>query len=179
MDASLTDTGPTAGLEPLETAASVAQAAPGLAEEFRLLLEFVRVEEVSLTCGEAVFSARERIVENISTDEGWSRLAGKAKEFKLAACWSFPVLGAKGRIVGTLDVYLDQARKPTPLRQRKKGAPGEGSLTPPFKLGQRRELDRGASQLTLHYCRVSAACQGLWTSFFSPLFRRDITPVKK
>ena len=87
--------------------------APGLEEEFRLLLEFVRVEEVSLTCGEAVFSTRERIVENISTEEGWSRLARKAKEFKLAACWSFPVLGAKGRIVGTLDVYLDQARKPT------------------------------------------------------------------
>jgi PAS domain S-box-containing protein len=87
--------------------------APNLAEEFGLLLDFARVEEVSLTCGEAVFLTQPRITDDISSESGWSGLARKAQEFNLAACWSFPVLGAKGRIVGTLDVYIDKCRKPS------------------------------------------------------------------
>jgi len=86
--------------------------APGLEEKFRQLLAFVRVDEVSLTCGEAVFSTREKIVEDLSKEEGWTEAAAKATEQGIAACWSFPIYGAKGRIVGTLDVYLDKPNKP-------------------------------------------------------------------
>ena len=87
--------------------------APNLDDEFGLLLDFARVEKVSLTCGEAVFLTQPRITDDISSESGWSGLARKAQEFNLAACWSFPVLGAKGRIVGTLDVYLDKCCKPS------------------------------------------------------------------
>ena len=86
--------------------------APSFSEEFRLLLEFARVEEVSLTCGAAVFSTREKFTDEIAKDEGWSALARTATDFGFASCWSFPVLGAKGRIIGTLDIYRDKTGKP-------------------------------------------------------------------
>jgi diguanylate cyclase (GGDEF)-like protein/PAS domain S-box-containing protein len=86
--------------------------APSLAEEFRLLLDFARVEEVSLTCGVAVFSTSEKFSKDLASEKGWSALARKVADFGLAACWSFPILGAKGRIIGTLDVYLDKTGTP-------------------------------------------------------------------
>lgn len=86
--------------------------APGIEDEFKLMLEFVRVREVSLSCGAAVFSTKEKISEDLSKDEGWSDLARRAAEFGIQSCWSFPIFGAKGRIVGTLDVYREQTGQP-------------------------------------------------------------------
>jgi len=86
--------------------------APSLAEELRLLLDFARVEEVSLTCGMAVFSTGEKFSKDLARDKGWSALARKVTDFGLASCWSFPILGAKGRIIGTLDVYRDKTGTP-------------------------------------------------------------------
>jgi diguanylate cyclase (GGDEF)-like protein/PAS domain S-box-containing protein len=86
--------------------------APSLTEEFRLALEFIRVEEVSLTCGAAVFAAHEKFTEDLSQDKGWSKLARTAADFGFASCWSFPVLGASERIIGTLDIYRDVVGQP-------------------------------------------------------------------
>ena len=88
-------------------------AAPGLAEEFRVKLDFVRVNDVSLTCGEAVYSTREKIAADISKEQGWRSLKKLAKANDIAACWSFPVFGDQGHIVGTLDIYSSVARQPT------------------------------------------------------------------
>ncbi|MFQ6006757.1 MAG: PAS domain S-box protein, partial [Woeseia sp.] len=87
--------------------------APSLPDKFRLLLDFVKVDPSSITCGAAVFGAGEKIVADISQDQGWAELKGRAAEFGIAACWSFPVSGDAGRIIGTLDVYLDAPREPT------------------------------------------------------------------
>lgn len=89
------------------------ESAPNLPEQFKLMLDFTRVDDVSLSCGEAVFSNREKIVDDLSTSEGWESHAQKAASLGIFACWSFPVSGAKGRITGTLDIYLDTPRKPT------------------------------------------------------------------
>ncbi|MFQ5548364.1 MAG: EAL domain-containing protein [Woeseia sp.] len=87
--------------------------APSLPGKFKLLLDFVKVEPSSITCGAAVFKAGEKIVPDISQDEGWASLKGKAAGFGVAGCWSFPVHGKAGLIIGTLDVYLDTPREPT------------------------------------------------------------------
>ena len=87
--------------------------APSLPEDFKLLLDFTRIDDVGISCSAAVFKTQEKIVEDISSDKGWSNLADSAASHGIAACWSFPVYGAKSRISGTLDVYLDKPRKPT------------------------------------------------------------------
>ena len=87
--------------------------APSLPEEFKLMLDATRVSEVSLTCGEAVFSTREKIATDLAIEPGWDEIAPKAAEMDVFAAWSFPICGAKSHIIGTLDVYLNECRKPT------------------------------------------------------------------
>ena len=86
--------------------------APSLSEEFKLMLEFTRVEETSLTCGAAVYSTREKFSEDLSTDPGWRAIARKAADFGITSCWSFPILGEQERIIGTFDIYRDRTGKP-------------------------------------------------------------------
>jgi diguanylate cyclase (GGDEF)-like protein/PAS domain S-box-containing protein len=86
--------------------------APGLPEEFRLALDFLRVEEDGVTCGAAVFANSEKFVRDIQVDDAWSGVRELAKRHGIHACWSFPLHGTAGRIIGTLDVYLDEAREP-------------------------------------------------------------------
>ena len=87
--------------------------APSLPEKFKLLLDFVKVDASSITCGAAIFAASNKITADISKDEGWASVKKQAAQYALAACWSFPVYGNAGRIIGTLDVYLDTPQEPT------------------------------------------------------------------
>ena len=83
-----------------------------LPEQFKLALDFLKVEEDGVTCGAAVFANQTRITENISEDEAWSGMHRQAEQHGIEAVWSFPLHGASGRIIGTLDVYLRAARQP-------------------------------------------------------------------
>jgi len=91
---------------------SVAEA-PSLPEPFKLLLDFVEVDAGSITCGSAVQSAEDRFTANINKDKAWKSLKKQASEHDIAAAWSFLVHGAAGRVVGTMDVYVSEARAPT------------------------------------------------------------------
>ena len=64
--------------------------APSLPDEMKLLLDFTRVNEVSLTCGEAVFCNREKFVEDILQNDGWAAHAKKAKTSLAGWCWISP-----------------------------------------------------------------------------------------
>ena len=87
--------------------------APKLAEKFKIALDFIRVADESIACGAAVYQNKEKIVTSIADDEAWKSIQSLARNYSLHSAWSFPVYGAAGRIIGTLDVYLDQARGPT------------------------------------------------------------------
>jgi diguanylate cyclase (GGDEF)-like protein/PAS domain S-box-containing protein len=87
--------------------------APSLPEPFKLLLNFVDVKPGSITCGSAVHSAEDRITANISKDEAWKSYKKQAREHDIAAAWSFLVRGAAGRVIGTMDVYVNEARAPS------------------------------------------------------------------
>ena len=91
---------------------NVAQA-PSLPEPFQLLLNFVEVAAGSITCGAAVHHAEDRFTTNIAKDPGWKSHRRDASEHDIAAIWSFLVRGASGRVIGTLDVYSNEARAPT------------------------------------------------------------------
>jgi diguanylate cyclase (GGDEF)-like protein/PAS domain S-box-containing protein len=87
--------------------------APALTDEFKLGLDFVKVDPDSLTCGSAVYHTQDRITPDIEADEGWRRTSKLAKKHGISAAWSFLVYGAAGRVIGTLDVYVDECRAPT------------------------------------------------------------------
>ena len=87
--------------------------APSLPDEFKLKLDFVKVGADSLTCGSAVYHMQDRFSEDISADPGWKGIKDDAAKHDLKSVWSFLVFGAAGRVIGTLDVYVDDARSPT------------------------------------------------------------------
>jgi diguanylate cyclase (GGDEF)-like protein/PAS domain S-box-containing protein len=87
--------------------------APTLPESFRQHLDFVRVGADSITCGVAVHAAKDRFAADLHTDPAWLSILPDAPRLGIAAAWSFLLHGAAGRVIGTLDVYIDDARLPT------------------------------------------------------------------
>jgi diguanylate cyclase (GGDEF)-like protein/PAS domain S-box-containing protein len=87
--------------------------APSLPEPFKLLLNFVSVSEQSINCGAAVHHGEDRFTTDTSRDEAWKPFRKQVAGHGVAAVWSFLVKGARGRVIGTLDVYVDEARAPT------------------------------------------------------------------
>jgi signal transduction histidine kinase/ActR/RegA family two-component response regulator len=53
------------------------------------------------------------IVEDIATSPYWTKFKDAALAHGLRACWSDPILGANGRLLGTLAMYYTQPGKPT------------------------------------------------------------------
>ncbi|MDJ0750635.1 MAG: EAL domain-containing protein [Woeseiaceae bacterium] len=87
--------------------------APSLPEVFRLCLDFVKVDPGSLTCGSAVYHVQDRISADLAHDPCWAGVHKEAARHGIHAAWSFVVYGEAGRVIGTLDVYLDEARAPS------------------------------------------------------------------
>ncbi len=86
---------------------------PSLPEAFKLCLDFVTVDAGSITCGSAVAHGQDRITEDIAAEPGWGPFLRQAEKHGIAAAWSFLVHGAAGRVIGTLDVYVNEPRGPT------------------------------------------------------------------
>ncbi len=87
--------------------------APSLPHPLRVALGSVRVAPDSLTSGSAVYHMQDRITPNIAEDAGWSRVLSAAKDAGIRSAWSFLIYGAAGRVLGTLDVFLDRCRVPS------------------------------------------------------------------
>jgi diguanylate cyclase (GGDEF)-like protein/PAS domain S-box-containing protein len=87
--------------------------ATSLPEEFKLALDFIKVGPSGRACGAAVFENKDKFVGNIAEDESWAGQHELLKKHQIEAVWSFPLRGAATRIIGALDIYLDQPRLPT------------------------------------------------------------------
>jgi diguanylate cyclase (GGDEF)-like protein/PAS domain S-box-containing protein len=87
-------------------------AAPSLPEAMRERLQVVGVAE-GITCAAAVLAGREKICEQVTDDAAWAAFAADAAEHRIGSAWSFPIFGAADDMIGTLDVYLKEARRPT------------------------------------------------------------------
>jgi diguanylate cyclase (GGDEF)-like protein/PAS domain S-box-containing protein len=91
---------------------SVAQA-PSLPDSFKLCLDFIRIGEGAPTCGAAVHRREDRFATDLHQDPAWDCARKSVEQHGIHAAWSFLIYGAAGRIIGTLDVYLDDSRAPT------------------------------------------------------------------
>ncbi len=87
--------------------------APSLPDPFKLLLDRVPVVDKGITCSSAVFHSTDSVSDDIARDSGWIPHLRAAEEHGITAAWSFLLHGAAGRVIGTLDVYLDESRGPT------------------------------------------------------------------
>ncbi|MEX2494622.1 MAG: EAL domain-containing protein [Woeseia sp.] len=88
-------------------------AGPSLPEPFLAQLGEVKVADDGIACATAAFRRREKVCERIAGDSAWAAFDRDCGEHDIAAAWAFPIFAAAGEVIGTLDVYLKSARRPT------------------------------------------------------------------
>ena len=69
-------------------------------------------------CGEAAFTGKRVVVEDIATHPNWDAYREVALTCGLAACWSEPIVSRGGRVLGTFAQYYRTSRGPTEAELR-------------------------------------------------------------
>ncbi|MDH3545790.1 MAG: PAS domain S-box protein, partial [Gammaproteobacteria bacterium] len=87
--------------------------APSVPDAFKLKLGRIAVAAGSITCGAAVHAGKDSFAVDVRTNSAWLRHREIAAEHKIAAAWSFLLEGDGGGVIGTLDVYVKEARGPS------------------------------------------------------------------
>lgn len=80
-------------------------AAPSLPDFYNSALDGITIGEGMGACGTAAWRGERVVVENIQTSPCWDGLHELAHRAELGACWSQPVKGYDGRILGTFALY--------------------------------------------------------------------------
>lgn len=88
-------------------------AAPSLPIRFVEAINCVSIGPTAGSCGTAAFYGKPVHVGDTQTDPLWAAFQETAAEHGLAACWSNPIKGSNGQILGTLAVYRREPGLPS------------------------------------------------------------------
>jgi PAS domain S-box-containing protein len=80
-------------------------AAPHLPEEYNRAIDGAEIGPKAGSCGTAAYRREPVIVSDISTDPLWIAYRHLVEPHGLRACWSYPILGNDGGVLGTFAVY--------------------------------------------------------------------------
>lgn len=86
-------------------------AAPSLPEAYNRAVDGLKIGQGMGSCGTAAFTKKRVVVEELEGHPYWKGFKA-AREAGLHACWSEPVLGANGELLGTFAMYYREARTP-------------------------------------------------------------------
>jgi GAF domain-containing protein len=89
-------------------------AAPTLPEAYCEAIHGIEIGPGVGSCGTAAYLGHPVYVTDIATDPLWKDFRDLALGHGLRACWSTPLEGSGGRILGTFAVYHRATRSPTP-----------------------------------------------------------------
>ncbi len=88
-------------------------AAPSLPEDYCRAIDGVAIGPAVGSCGTAAWRRRQVIVEDIAHDPLWEDYKHVALPAGLRACWSTPIFGVGGRLLGTFAMYYPLPSAPT------------------------------------------------------------------
>jgi PAS domain S-box-containing protein len=88
-------------------------AAPSLPHEFSHSIDGAEIGPGAGSCGAAAFLRDTVIAADIANDPRWVHYRDLALPLGLRACWSSPVLGRDGTVLGTFAMYHREAHEPT------------------------------------------------------------------
>ncbi len=86
--------------------------APRLPRAYSEAVDGLAIGPSAGSCGAAAFHNRLVIVEDIGTDPLWEGYREIAEAHGLRACWSTPIRGTSGEVVGTFALYYETPRRP-------------------------------------------------------------------
>jgi signal transduction histidine kinase/PAS domain-containing protein len=87
-------------------------AGPSLPPDYMALLEGVEIGPGVGSCGTAMFRREQVIVSDIMHDPLWAPYRELAAPFGLRACWSRPIFGQDGTVLGSFAMYYRDVRSP-------------------------------------------------------------------
>jgi diguanylate cyclase (GGDEF)-like protein len=88
-------------------------AAPTLSAAYIAQLDGLVIGPEIGSCGAAAFHGTEVVSTDVLQDPRWEAFRPLALEYGFRHCWSFPILGAAGQVLGTFGLYGDAPREPT------------------------------------------------------------------
>ncbi len=88
-------------------------AGPSLPNEYNEAVEGLRIGPSVGSCGTAAFWNCPVVVEDIAKDPLWKDLRGAAKIAGVASCWSHPITGSDGTVIGAMALYNCSPRRPS------------------------------------------------------------------
>ena len=92
--------------------ALVFSAGPSLPEEYTRLLNGIPIGPAAGSCGTAAYHGTPIIAEDIAVHPLWASCAHVVLRHGLRACWSQPIKGSTGRVLGTFAAYYREPRVP-------------------------------------------------------------------
>lgn len=88
-------------------------AAPSLPDAYNEAIHMQEIGDQIGSCGTAAWRRQRVVVEDIATHPYWEDYRDVALAHGLHACWSTPVLGSYGQVLGTFAVYYREVRSPS------------------------------------------------------------------
>jgi DNA-binding CsgD family transcriptional regulator len=87
-------------------------AAPNLPAPYWKAINGLQIGPSAGSCGTAMYSGRQVIVEDVETDPLWQSYRRLALAHGLRACWSTPILSLRGAVRGAFALYYREPRRP-------------------------------------------------------------------
>jgi len=88
-------------------------AAPGLPPRYRELVQKAPISPDFGSCPRAAYRNERVIVEDIQTDPSWAPIRQLVEGTNLCACWSEPIRGSVGEVLGTFAIYRSHIGGPS------------------------------------------------------------------
>ncbi|MBY0578187.1 MAG: EAL domain-containing protein [Burkholderiales bacterium] len=88
-------------------------AAPSLPESYNAAIHGAEIGPGAGSCGTAAYTGERVIVEDIQSHPYWKDYRELAGAAGLASCWSEPIRGASGKVLGTFAIYHREISAPT------------------------------------------------------------------
>lgn len=88
-------------------------ASSGLDAGYIKAIEGFEIGPQSPSCGTAAYTGNMVIVGDVASDQLWGPFLALAHQHGIAACWSKPLVDARGIVIGTYAIYHREPRIPT------------------------------------------------------------------
>lgn len=92
-------------------------AGPSLPDAYNAAIDGIEIGPEVGSCGTAAFHDRTVVVYDIANNPLWANFRDLALQFGLRACWSTPIHGKDGKVIGTFANYYRVVRDPSPVDQ--------------------------------------------------------------
>ena len=93
-------------------------AGPSLPDAYNAAIDGIEIGPEVGSCGTAAFTNRTVVVFDIANDRLWANFRDLALKYNLRACWSTPIHGSDGSVLGTFANYYPVVRDPSPVDRK-------------------------------------------------------------